>query len=364
MLKFLRSVLIVLLSLPSMIAPGIQSRLFGGERAFFEKWSPESVYTQDYAQTLDKDPNRDFVILNVTDLQLYTGEIHNEVGASVSETVDRLVEQVKPDLITVTGDNAWGKYEYIQTAKMLDSYGIPWAPVMGNHDGEHTFSEFWCAMVMANCRNCLFRFGPEDMGYGNYILNIRENGDVIHSLFMMDTHSNRPFEDPSKEGLDYDHLWENQMQWYAWGVKGIAEKAGHPVQSTVMFHIPLVEYKDAWESVSDGNNAILPEYADTAFGVKYEGICSSTWNNGFFDLCKSLGSTKDMICGHDHVNSFSVPYEGIRLTYGLKTGKGCYYDETLNGGTVLRIHSDGQTEVEHVYVDLSTLTGKRMPIYY
>ena len=54
--------------------------------------------------------------------------------------------------------------------------------------------------------------------------------------------------------------------------------------------------------------------------------------------------------GHDHVNSLSVEYKGVRLTYGLKTGPTCYSDEDMEGATLITI-MDGTNEVvvEHVY---------------
>ena len=48
-----------------------------------------------------------------------------------------------------------------------------------------------------------------------------------------------------------------------------------------------------------------------------------------------------------------IPYQGVRLAYGLKTGAGCYYDPRLNGGTVIRVTSDGVAEVSHEFVDMT-----------
>ena len=88
------------------------------------------------------------------------------------------------------------------------------------------------------------------------------------------------------------------------------------------------------------------------FGVKTEESCPSPVNNGFFTLCKELGSTKNILVGHDHVNDFSVMYEGIRLSYSLKTGFGSYWDEELIGGTTLNINSKGNVNINHHYYDL------------
>ncbi len=359
-----RAVLVFMLSLTQLIIPGLQKVAYFGENKFFDDWSETSVYTDDYAVTLNKTPGKDFVILNLTDLQMNDNELYNDVGSTMSATVDKLIKQVNPDLITVTGDNAWGTFSYIQTANLIDSYEIPWAPVMGNHDGQGCPSEYWCAKVFTNCKNCLFKFGPKDMGYGNYIINIKENGKTVHTVFMMDTHSSIEEDGINgKKDTGYDHFWPGQLKWYEWAVKGIEKNAGKKVQSTVFMHIPLYEYKVAWNMVKDGETGnVDPKYSDIASGVCHEVVSCAPGNNGFFTLAKNLGSTKDFVCGHEHINNFSILYDGIRLTYALKTGKGCYYEEALNGGTKITINSDGETKLEHVYVDYNSLPDYMMPI--
>ena len=63
-----------------------------------------------------------------------------------------------------------------------------------------------------------------------------------------------------------------------------------------------------------------------------------------------LGSTKNMIVGHDHVNSSSMVVDGIRLSYGLKCGSGCYWEPEMSGGSTLTISSDGTGTFAHVYI--------------
>jgi len=363
MINFIRSIAIFFMFFSQLLTPFFQTAVRGGEEAFYEKWSASQEYSDEYATNIEKTPGKDFVILNVSDIQLTDKELNNSYSNIVKETVDRLVAEVQPDLITMTGDNAWAKYVYMWTANLLDSYGIPWAPVMGNHDGENCPSEFWCGLVMKNCKNCLFRFGPEGMGVGNYIINITENGNVIHTLFMMDSHQSIKEDNLNGVKGGYDHFWPSQFSWYEWAVKGIAEKEGHTVQSTVFMHIPLVEYEDAWTLMGDDETEeIKDEYKDVAFGVNHVGVWRPTENNGFFTFAKNLGSTKEFICGHDHSNNYSIPYEGIRLTYALKTGKGCSYNEQLNGGTVVTINDAGESHTEHHYVPFSELEIKRAPL--
>lgn len=335
--------------------------LIPNPNAKFEKWNPEQTFTRDYAFEVEKDPNEDFVILNLTDIQLSNNDMKGEYGAMAKAIIDELVEETDPDLITITGDNGGGCYSYATLTQYLDSYDIPWALVMGNHDGQGVPNEKWCARCIADSENGLFRMGSKDMGFGNYIINITEGDRIVHTLFMMDTHSGAGTDSINRAGDQggYDHFWEPQLDWYRWAVNGISEINGGVVESTVFMHIPVYQYRLAWNSHYDTeNNCFYPEYADTDFGVNHEWICSAEKDNGFFDLCKELGSTKNMVCGHDHVNCSSILYEGIRLSYGVKTGAGCYWEPEMSGGTTITIGSDGSAKIEHHFVDKSDMLSK------
>ena len=92
---------------------------------------------KDYIVCIEKDPKRDFVMLNLTDIQLRLPEIRFDADcvAIAEKTVRKLVKKVRPDLITVTGDQGFGdKTEILTVGRMIDRFGIPWAPVFGNAD--------------------------------------------------------------------------------------------------------------------------------------------------------------------------------------------------------------------------------------
>lgn len=338
---YLKLIAFVLASVGQILAPLTAERIHG-EKSFFEDWSPKQAYTEDYAVTIEKDPDKDFVILNLTDPQINAWDAFDEKGMITTAIIDEMVEKTQPDLITVTGDNAWNWDAYLKLVQDLDKFGIPWAPVMGNHDGEGCPSEFWCAYQFYAAKNCVFKFGPKDMGYGNYIINITENGKIIHTLYMMDTHSNAKSDsiNAAEDGTaDYDHLWKNQIAWYKWAVNGTNAIAGQPVESSVFIHIPLYEYRQFEAHMGE----------ETSFGENREPVCSPEGNNGFFTVCKELGSTKNVVCGHEHINSVSFVLDGIRLTYALKTGAGCYWDRDMSGGTTLTVDSNGHGTIQHVY---------------
>ncbi len=354
-MAYIKTIMALLMAIVQILAPVTAVVFNGGEKAFFEDWSAEQVYTDDYAVNLEKEPGKDFVVLNLTDVQLEKWEAYAEKGEQTTETIDYLIKKTNPDLITLTGDNAWSTSTYLKLIEDIDAYGIPWAPVMGNHDGSCCINEFWCAYEMAQAENCIFKFGPKNMGYGNYIINIKENGRIVHTLFMMDTHSDIQDENNINGAYQsgYDNLWANQLEWYEWAVKGIKSLAGYTVPSSVFIHIPLVEFKTAYDEAYDvEKDCFKPLYAMTSFGKNLEGVCCAPQNNGFFSLCQRLGSTHDIIAGHDHVNYSSILYQGIRLTYSLKCGAGGYWEEGISGGTTLSINSLGLTKTEHVFAEI------------
>ena len=356
-----------LLSLTQILTPYFQFVFNGGIKNFFEDWSVNDVYTEDYAVEIAKDPNKDFVVLNFSDIQLNPQNVYSELGNRSYEMIKKTVSEVKPDLITLTGDNCSSDVGYLEIIKLFDSFGIPWAPVMGNHDGDNgnRIHEGWDAYQLSHAENCLFKFGPKDMGYGNYIINVTENGKIIHTLFMLDTHSSASDTEAGKINFNgdksgYDHLWANQIEWYKWAVNGIKTIAGKTVESTAFMHIPVYEYRTARDlmcyttTAADGDTeyVLKPEYADGNFGTLREGICSPEGNNGFFDVCLDLGSTKTMVAGHDHVNDLCLNYKGIALAYSLKGGYGSYWDEDRIGGSVLTVNSDGAATFSHHYANL------------
>ena len=72
-----------------------------------------------------------------------------------------LVAQTNPDLIFITGDIVYGRYDNDGSAlkwisALLDSFCIPWAPVFGNHDNESSVGVAWQCERFEKSRYCLF----------------------------------------------------------------------------------------------------------------------------------------------------------------------------------------------------------------
>lgn len=344
-----------------------------------EFWLSTQPYRLEDTVILQKEPGKDFKILNLADVQ-YSDTLDIGKRAYTEETIRKLIEQTQPDLITMTGDQTWTAMQK-QSAKELvafmDSFKIPWAPVFGNHDGEGNADKNWLADQYMSSEYCLFKKGPNNIGgVGNYIINIMEGDKIIQSLIMMDSGQGRSYpEDPDQTnpvymyadeldggeyvlnadgtrkqaqvGTDYEFISETQVQWYKWAINGAtAANGGETPESIAFFHIALPEYYYAYLQWKESGYD-----ASMGFGEKREQVCCPKVNTGLFAAMQELGSTKNVVVGHDHINTYSVLYEGIHLTYGLKTGDRCYRDEDLNGGTLLTISQDG-VQTEHISIEI------------
>jgi len=282
---------------------------------------------------IQKDPEKEFVILNFADIQICDAD----KGAidEVFTLMDILVEEVKPDLITLTGDqimdlpmpwNRANKKAQDRLAAKLDSYQVKWAPVLGNHDstGLGSVKVGYVADVYANAEYSVFRKGPGNIGgWGNYIINIMEGESVVQTLYMMDSNN-----------YSGKHFKQAQLDWYAWAVEGMkAYNDGEVTSSMLFMHIPFPEYKDAYEYWKDSG-------FDTNIGNGWTFIETeylNTEGRGVFDTFRDLSSTKYVFCGHNHNNDYSIWYQGVNLNFCVKTGDRSYYTPELQGGTAIYI---------------------------
>lgn len=334
-------------------------------------FSPDLAYSSAReAAALEKTEGEDFVILNLTDIQTdHTFDCRR--SGAIYKTIKSLIDDKKPKLITISGDILWGIHTRQCQRKliaMMESFEIPWAPVFGNHDSGGNADLLWLGERFEEAERCLFQRGFNNIGgVGNYIINIRENGKTIHSLIMIDSGSQgncrEAYDEQSVYGSsdavngdsrvgkkEFGTLNIGQLEWYKWVINGLkAENNGSTVETSVILHIPLMEYDLAYSHWAESGY-------DPAIGTgsKNEKIASPCVNIGFFDTILEIGSTKKVIAGHDHVNDFSILYKGVRLTYSVKTGFRCYHqkDGSMNGGSILTIDDTGKATITQCYVKI------------
>ena len=289
-------------------------------------WSSSDEFKIEDIVTINKDKNKDFVILNFADIQMCDLEDIFYMN-KIKKELSYFVKEIKPDLITLTGDQTWSNENLISIKTLisfLDSLKIPYAPVFGNHDignkiDSAVISSEALATLYENGKYSLFSRGPTNLGsLGNYCINIMEDNKIYKTLYMMNSSYS-------------DEITDEQIEWFKWTALGIKEYNNNTYSDALLFlHKPLPEYRDAYFNYLDGaNNNLTNEI------YVYYSLSGST-QKGFFDIIKESG-VNGVICGHQHGNLFNLDYKGVILSFALKTGElGGYINNNeiyLNGAT-------------------------------
>lgn len=315
--------------------------------------SPEAL-TYEHYKKRDLDYQENFRVLQMTD-------IHFGLATNFAEEwvyFDTLIGLAEPDLMVLTGDMFMNASVDVvnKLYGYLNSKDIPWTVTFGNHDrqGFYTPQFIEGQATYDQYDNCLY-VDPDDNvnGHGNHYINIVSGTDVEWQVIMLDSGSYHS----RGATYDYDVIHEDQIAWYENVIKetnktqsGVDDFSLIPpaniIPSLAFFHIPLIEYVDAynaWKALG------LEENDDTGY-YKDSDIWHGYYNSGFFDKAKELGSTRGTFVGHDHTNNFAIDYEGITLSYGVKTGRGIYHDPTMIGGQVIVLKDDGTLGIERHFV--------------
>lgn len=200
-----------------------------------------------------------------------------------------------------------------------NSFGLPWAASLGNHDdGEFSrsvaeqSSYFTCldSITMRN-RSAVIEYvvslpgslsevGPVPNSYGNYVLEIFPSQDALLPSFRT-----YHFDSDDKDSS----ITADQVAWYLDTAAQLNANKSTP--ALAFYHIPIEEY-----------------YIATAAGIEFTGgyhetICYQPVNNGVFEAFKN-NDVKAGFCGHDHTNDFCVPFEGVKLCYEGSPGFQAY----------------------------------------
>ena len=329
----------VLLSIVLVIAI-----IVGGAFAFV------GFYHKDYERAEDTA----FSVLQITDVHILNDE---KKDAKAFKTITAMVEKTNPDMIMLTGDLTSEKENFTAFktfCSYMEEFDIPWGFVFGNHEGldipyaedevldpekiadRQTLSDY-----LETLPNCIYEAGDENVdGMGNYYYNVTDdNGKVITSLIMLDSHSY------DEENGGYDHFHENQIEWYENTVKSIAKDVNgdeaQVVPSLAFFHVPMKEYMIAYDEAKGTDKKL--------WGIRFPNEDGTpAVDDMMFEKMVELGSTKGCFAGHDHMNNFEVEYQGIRLSYGLSCDHNIYMTP-LRGGRLIEIKKDGSFTTRAIF---------------
>ena len=317
--------------------------------------------------TVEIPKGRAAVVLQLTDVQIIDAgqmrradRIGNEaqlywatekIEERCFEYIKETVEAANPDLILLTGDLVYGEFDdsgraFEKVVSYMDSLGIPWAPVMGNHEGESAMGADWQCSLLENSKYCLFKQRVLT-GNGNYTVGLKQGDKLIRAFFMLDSNGTKNMSAASYlngHTLATYGFGNDQVEWYNSVAKRI-EKHSPETKLTFAFHAPLQAFAEACsEYAFDGTNAPLDidinenkKLGDFGYiGTNYSGWdTDKTVYNGL----KVLG-VDSMLAGHLHCVNSSVVYDGIRFQFGNKTGVYDQINYRKTDGSIVASYDD------------------------
>ena len=305
-------------------------------------WKETDPFDISSLPTVEKKSGEEFRILNFADIQIC--DLENMFNRDkVHKEMTYLVEQTKPHLITLTGDQTWSnenRYSLMNIISWLDDYKIPYAPVFGNHDFGNeghvaVATPNYCCDLYENGKYSLFKRGPTNIdSLGNYVVRVMEDNKTYSLLYMVDSGANEKIND-------------QQISYFKWIANGVKTAEGSVPKSFAFMHKPLPEYINAYYAYQDGVPGV--EKRGEMYHYYYLG---GSEQNGFFDFAQTI-NIDNIVAGHQHGNCFSIKYNGVWLTSSLKTGEfgGTIDNEKvyLNGASLFKLNNHS-SELENIFV--------------
>ncbi|MGN0505738.1 MAG: hypothetical protein ACI4FZ_04210, partial [Lachnospiraceae bacterium] len=147
----------------------------------------------------------------------------------------------------------------------------------------------------------------------------------------------------------FDRIREDQVEWCMERLN-VLKQENPDMKAMAFFHMPLREFKEAYEKMKLGDRSVIYQHGSIAERNDHFGI--SRFPGTFFDRAVENGVIKWMFCGHDHLNTLSLIYRGIQMTYGMSIDylgyKGIKNNYIQRGGTLITRKTDGNVDIRMV----------------
>lgn len=277
------------------------------------------------AQKLVFNQDSTFKIVQFTD-------VHYMHGNSKSDTtllsMKRVLDAEKPDLIVFTGDIVTSQpveEGWKTIAQFAIERKIPFAVAFGNHDDETGVTRSDLAKLITQ-----FPYNINTLGGDGLQLNLNNVLQIYGSKQSMQTKSNIYLIDSQSYSTingvgGYGWIPTETIDWYKkQSLSFTLNNNMQPIPALAFFHIPLPEYKIAFD---DEKNA--------RYGARLENECAPELNSGMFLAMKEMRDVFGVFTGHDHMNDYIVDYYDIALVYGCFSGWRTTYVPQMNGARVI-----------------------------
>ena len=319
------------------------------------------------------DENGEFTVLHLTDFHEYMlieGNnfaditLVDNLKPRLTQFIEVCLEEVKPDLVVLGGDNIFGLSavaEFMDTtvsiktyraiAELFEEHKQYWTLAFGNHDSESVLDKIDYLNEVE--KYDYFIGGTEDEKYfsakvfptdtvignshadyyvGNYSIPVYdETGtQIAYNIFVLDSGS---YTLTPPADVPYLSITREQTDWYLSESEKLEQESGHIVPAVMFSHIPFAEMEDAYN-------------AGNYLGGEEAGWMLSTIPSPIYDAILKRGDVKGVFFGHMHGSDVTVYGEGNghRLLMGItKATQSSGYDDTdsVLGMRVINLHTDG-----------------------
>jgi len=303
--------------------------------------------------------NGKFTILQMSDLQ-DTPSVQPETLRLMEAALD----QVKPDLVVLTGDQIKGYARALrgddqneQVKRLIDELcapmqqrGVPFTFTFGNHDIEYISAQTQLACYQANSC-CLAQDTPDLPGCANHHLVVHNSqGEVALVLYLLDSHDGNAL-------IGYPGLQESQVAWY----KRVRDSLPG-VPALLFMHIPIPAVYGLMKTTRRRGKHGQMGFAQfkqkkthyildqaKAAGRHREPLCIANGDAGLFATAQEQGDMLGMFFGHDHKNSFHGKVDGIELGYCPTSGFAAYGDGLHRG---VRVFAFDEADVRNYHTQM------------
>lgn len=297
-----------------------------------------------------------FTVLILSDLQdtQYTTDlvVSGETNAIADHPADLIVllgDQLEgPSPVLDLGNGVANCEKTIRTLLApIESSGIPFAVVFGNHDYEAPMPVKQQAALYESYDNCVgVSYGATSTEDGAFVLPVYLKGtDTLGmALYFFDSGS-------YIANGDYDTVSAAQVDWYnEQSAVFKAENDGQALPSVAFCHIPVPEVYQLLTEVPKGTSGALkgvgvgkghyylPDTDKIFTGEVNEAPCPSSENHGLFDAYRANRDVFLTVNGHDHINSFIGSVNGIDIANAPGSSYTSYGSQDIRGVRLFRFN--------------------------
>jgi len=286
------------------------------------------------------------------------------------------VQNAKPDLVVFTGDQIYGLIPTFKgntekkvhkifkaiTAPM-EELGIPFIVAFGNHDNQCGISNARQMQIYMESPVCAGG-SYTDNETGLFSLPIKgTDGTIKFNIYLFDSNG-------EAEAGAYKAIGQDQLQAYKDTRDDLKEKTGAYVPSLVFQHIPPWEVVNTIVRVPKGTKGAVEAFhafKDQYFVLPPEAIAKGEFmgespavpktQSGQFDILAEKGDVFGIYFGHDHINSFVLPYKGIDLGYTQGSGFNVYGPGRKRGVRIFDIPQDNPRNYTNYTLTFGELTN-------